>query len=116
MAVTRCESCLSPGMPMHSPACAKCGYEWTYRSRRPLIDPTIRTVTGWVPYRCVVCRRRTWLRADQVTSGADAPEAGPQQDVKSVHDPTRFQLGVKFVWHDDRSLRCIRRFLNLKPA
>ncbi len=37
-------------------------------------------------------------------------------EVKSVHDPTRFQLGVQFVWHDDRSLRCVQRFLNQKPV
>ena len=37
-------------------------------------------------------------------------------DVKSVHEPTRFQLGVMFVSHDDPSLRCIQRFLNQKLA
>ncbi len=36
-------------------------------------------------------------------------------DVKTVHEPTQFQLGVMFVSHDDPSLRCIQRFLNQKP-
>ena len=37
-------------------------------------------------------------------------------NVQAARESTRFQLGVTFVSHDDRSLRCVQRFLHQKPA
>ena len=71
------------------------------------------------PQRVGVGRRtalRTTLGGEPFGVEIQVQRVSPAVKDANVHEPTRFQLGVTFVSLDERSLRCIQRFLNQKPA